>query len=325
MRLLRLRSAWGLAGLRSGDRQRTFAAVRAAGFDGVEASLGDIGGSIAERRACLRAAQAEDQALVLSAYSSWQSYEGAFEVLPLSEHIDRMRAELDDIAELCTSLVGPSPVWRVNAHSGSDMWSDAEACDFFTTVAAHAAAVGQSLPPVSHETHRGRFLCCPFATARILETTPTLRLTSDFSHWVIKCERLLDSPEESEFLATAIAPAVDHIHARIGTPQAPQVADATHPSVHASAERHYQWWETVWSAREASTLSGRDATLTATVEYGPVEMTSGGEYCGYTPVDLAMKPVAGVDLDVTLRAARDGLEQRFERWHANSVERRFSI
>ena len=41
---------------------------------------------------------------------------------------------------------------------------------------------------------------------------------------VVKCERLLDSPEETALLAAEIAPAVDHLHARIGTAQSSQVA-----------------------------------------------------------------------------------------------------
>jgi len=60
---------------------------------------------------------------------------------------------------------------------------------------------------------------------------PSLRLTSDFSHWVVKCERLLDSAEELRLLTSTIAPAVDHVHARIGTAQSPQVADVEHVAV----------------------------------------------------------------------------------------------
>jgi len=35
-----------------------------------------------------------------------------------------------------------------------------------------------------------------------------------------------------------------------------------------AAERFYLWWEEVWAAREAGSISSRDATLSATVEYG---------------------------------------------------------
>lgn len=90
-------------------------------------------------------------------------------------------------------------------------------------------------------------------------------------------ERLLDTQAESDLLRSIVAPAVDHIHARIGTPQAPQVA-APSPgaTTEPAAERFYSWWADVWAAREARSVSSRDATLTATVEYGfPAEWVGG--------------------------------------------------
>lgn len=150
---------------------------------------------------------------------------------------------------------------------------------------------------------------------------------------VVKAERLLDSPEEVALLDT-LAPAVDHIHARIGTPQAPQVADVSHASVRAAAERHYAWWESVWSAREAASISGRGRLQTATLEYGPPEVdeygeyTPGhlegreyGEYVGYTPADLEGREVAGEPLEATLRKARAALDERWERWHEGGARR----
>ena len=82
---------------------------------------------------------------------------------------------------------------------------------------------------MAHETHRGRYLCCPFATARLLGRVPSLRLTADLSHWVLKTERLLDAPEEARLLGACIAPAVDHLHARLGAPQLPQLSDPRDP------------------------------------------------------------------------------------------------
>ena len=81
MRLVLFRSAWGL-NLRA-DAARACASVRAAGFDGIEASLTDIGGSQAERLAFGKAAQAEGLELILSAYSSWVNYEGVCEAKPV--------------------------------------------------------------------------------------------------------------------------------------------------------------------------------------------------------------------------------------------------
>ena len=320
-RLLRLRSAWGLRGLASGDRRKTFAALREQHWDGVEASLSDIGATADDRRDCVAAARAEGMALILSAYSSWPNYDGPYDAaLSVRGHGEALASELHEIAELHTTSPGASPILRTNAHSGSDAWGESEAHDYFAAALASADSLGDDLPPVSHETHRGRYLNCPFATARLLQALPSLRLTSDFSHWVVKCERLLDTPEEQALLTSVLAPACDHIHARVGTPQAPQVSSVRAPSVRHAADRHYAWWSTIWDAREASSLSGRDGHLSATIEYGPVEVREDdGAYVGYTPVGADLTPVAGVALETTLVEARDALDRRFEEWHGQRL------
>ena len=320
MRLLRLRSTWGLR--IAGDRHRFFAGLRADGWDGIEGSLLDIGGSREERQESCAAAAEAGMHLVLSAYSSWHSYEGQFDAARSVEaHAEALASELREIAELHSR--GPtsgslfSPILKVNAHSGSDAWTQSEAQHYFESVGAEAASLGSALPSVSHETHRGRYLCCPFATARLLEVVPSLRLTSDFSHWVVKCERLFDSPTERALLEDVLAPAVDHVHARIGTAQAPQAGDPADPCVAGAAERHYEWWRSVWSAREAAAFSGRDAVLTATLEYGPPEL-DGTEYVGYTPVDKAGGPSSGLAHEDLLLRCRDALDSSFETWHGDS-------
>ena len=75
MRLLVLRSAWGLRGLRDAPA-RTLAGLRSAGFDGLEASLEDLGASAEARAEAVRAARDEGLSLIISAYSSWANYEG---------------------------------------------------------------------------------------------------------------------------------------------------------------------------------------------------------------------------------------------------------
>lgn len=326
MRLLVLRSAWGLRGLRDAPA-RTLAGLRSAGFDGLEASLEDLGASAEARAEAVRVARDEGLSLIISAYSSWANYEGpATEQLlsPPSAHLDRLTRELEAIAEASVAAGPLSPVLRVNAHSGSDAWSEDEAAAFLASAVEAASRIGEALPPVSHETHRGRALCCPFATARLLRRVPQLRLTSDLSHWVVKTERMLDTAPEQELLLGRVAPAVDHLHARVGTPQAPQVASLAESATTArAAERFYGWWEACWAAAEARSLSSRDSTLTATVEYGPAELGEDGQVLAgsYSPLDLHGRHVSGVGLDDTLAAAAAALRSRFERWHANAASR----
>ncbi|KAL1520836.1 hypothetical protein AB1Y20_022398 [Prymnesium parvum] len=315
-----LRSAWGLPHLRT-DAPRAIAHARDTGFAGIEASLSDVG-TPAQLRLLCAALQSEGLSLVLSAYSCWRNYEGPADARStVAEHVAAFDRDLLRIAECHAAF--PRTVLRANGHSGSDAWTEAEACDFFGAVGETASSAGL---PLSHETHRGRYLCCPFATRRLIHRLPSLRLTLDFSHWVIKCERLLDTEEEATMLRSEIAPAVDHLHARIGTPQSPQLADVHSPLARRAAERFYSLWEDVWTAHETASVSSRSSVATATVEYGPREFDEpSGEYVGYTPVGPEGEPLVPHTLDETLSHASQGLLDRFDRWHAGSVRRRFPL
>ena len=312
MRLLVLRSAWGLRGLRDAPA-RTLAGLRSAGFDGLEASLEDLGASAEARAEAVRAARDEGLSLIISAYSSWANYEG-----PATEQLLSAPSGASPPAAAAASIPAPRlfrhavrPPRPADARTRGDcrgerrrraplagaasqraLWvrrlERGRGCRLSRLVVEAASRV-EALPPVSHETHRGRALCCPFATARLLRRVPQLRLTSDLSHWVVKTERMLDTAPEQELLLRQVAPAVDHLHARVGTPQAPQVVSLAESATTArAAERFYGWWEACWAAAEARSLSSRDSTLTATVEYGPAELGEDGQVLAgsYSPLDL---------------------------------------
>ena len=93
------------------------------------------------------------------------------------------------------------------------------------------------------------------------------------------------------------------------------------PHVLRAAERHYRWWEDVWDAAEARSRSSRGSVVTATVEYGPVEIDGCGENVGYTPLGLDGRPVAGVEHEACLGSAAEQLRRRFEAWHADTGRR----
>lgn len=329
MRLRVLRSAWGLRlhdGARALEPARVLDGVAAAGLDGLEASLDDLGAltDLSRGAEWMRAARERDLTLVLSAYSSWRNYGSSYDSNKLlAEHSTDLLHDLRVIAELHHGAIG-SPLAAVNCHTGSDCWTEAEGARFFAALAKETPAL--RLPSVTHETHRARFLASPFVTARLLAAVPSVRLTSDFSHWVVASERLLDSPSEATLLNRQIAPAVDHIHARLGTPQCPQLAEPDLPSAARSRERFYGWWEQVWAAKEATSFSARDSIVTATVEYGPWDLDEAGENVGYAPsrpgfaVDPTGSPPEHL-LDATIGRAATRLRDRFERWHTQAVWR----
>ena len=104
----------------------------------------------------------------------------------------------------------------------------------------------------------------PALTLHLLARFPELRLTADFSHWLVVCERLLDHPSDRQRF-DQILPRVDHIHARVGFAQHPQVTD---PLTDAPKETELlqTYWEIIWNER----LKQGKAFITLTPEYGPV-------------------------------------------------------
>lgn len=148
---------------------------------------------------------------------------------------------------------------RVVVHSGRDAWTLGETLDFYSAVVEIEAEIGQT---AAHETHRGRPFGTPWVTVEAIEAHPELRLCCDFSHWVLVCERLL--PDQGDAISKAAARAL-HVHARVGTDQAPQVADPAGPAAAVSLETFERWWGEIWDLQQKAGMQ----TSTATPEYGP--------------------------------------------------------
>lgn len=116
---------------------------------------------------------------------------------------------------------------------------------------------------LSVETHRGRPTFHPWRTMEILAEFPDLRLTCDFSHWCVVCERLV--PDQEPALLKAICHHAHHLHGRVGYAQGPQVPDPRAPEFAAELAAHERWWDVLLAAmRERGT-----ETATFTPESGP--------------------------------------------------------
>ena len=75
---------------------------------------------------------------------------------------------------------------------------------------------------ICHETHRSRILFAAPVAKNYLQKHPDLRVTFDVSHWCNVSESLLEDQQETVDLTLQH---VDHIHARIGHQEGPQVID----------------------------------------------------------------------------------------------------
>ena len=147
----------------------------------------------------------------------------------------------------------------VNCIGGCDAWSLEEHLTFFSGAMRLAAEFGID---ISFETHRSRSLFNPWITQRVAAALPDIRLTCDFSHWCVVCERLIDTELD---VINAIAANAFHIHARVGYDQGPQVPHPAAPEYAHCLRAHQAWWEILWRAQQ---LRGFSRT-TMTPEFGP--------------------------------------------------------
>ncbi len=146
----------------------------------------------------------------------------------------------------------------VNCHSGRDYYSfkqNKELIDFTTSLSKSSGV------PIYHETHRSRILYAAHVTKEFLEQIPALRLTLDISHWCNVHESLLHDQPEAVALAMS---RTDHVHARVGHAESPQITDPRAPEWVNEVEAHFKWWDQIVKQKIAA---GQPLTMTA--EFGP--------------------------------------------------------
>ncbi len=146
----------------------------------------------------------------------------------------------------------------INCHSGRDYFSFEQNKSFID----YTLEVGkQTGIRIMHETHRSRMLFAAPVARHYIESVPDLRLTFDVSHWCNVSESLLsDQPENLELALSR----VDHIHARIGHPEGPQVNDPRAPEWDNAVKAHFAWWDKVIARKRQN-----GELMTILTEFGP--------------------------------------------------------
>ena len=145
---------------------------------------------------------------------------------------------------------------KVNSHTGNDFWPSEQNLAFIALGDRYAKQVGI---PVLHETHRGRFSYTLPEAVAMLRKFPNLKYTLDVSHWMVVHERLLT---ESDPLLQEIFPSVDHIHARVGFAEGPQVPNPAAPEWKNEVKAHLDIWEKIIRSQTGK-------VFTVTTEFGP--------------------------------------------------------
>ena len=146
----------------------------------------------------------------------------------------------------------------INCHAGKDYFSFEQNLE----IIRHALSVSASSGiPVYQETHRGRMLFNAPLALQFLEAEPGLKLTLDISHWCCVHESLLQNQQDT---IGQLLDASDHIHARIGHAEGPQIPDPEAPEWKAEVAQHFSWWDTV-----VKRLNDEGKTITICPEFGP--------------------------------------------------------
>lgn len=229
-----LATNWGF----SGSWEAFAAKAKEAGYDGAEVW---VPGDEKSRAGFMEAMQKQGLQFGLLCGGSDANFE---------KHVPQFESQL-------RNALAMKPLY-VNCHSGRDYFSFDQAQVFFNLTAKFNKETGI---PIYHETHRGRLCFAAHITRRFLEEIPDLRLTLDISHWCNVHESLLGDQAATVDLALS---RTDHIHARIGHPEGPQVNDPRAPEWESAVNTHLAWWDKVVEIKSKAGQS-----LTFLTEFGP--------------------------------------------------------
>jgi sugar phosphate isomerase/epimerase len=170
------------------------------------------------------------------------------------------RENLDYFKTMIDAAAGNTAIkpLYINCHSGKDYFSFDENKAFIDYTVALSKKTGIR---ICHETHRSRILFAAPIAKQYIEKNPELRITLDVSHWCNVSESLLKDQQTTMDLVLS---RVDHVHARIGHAQGPQVNDPRAPEWVEAVEAHFAWWDKIMQLKKT-----KGETLTILTEFGP--------------------------------------------------------
>lgn len=150
------------------------------------------------------------------------------------------------------------PPLYINCHSGRDHFG----FDINKKFIEHTIAlVKETGITICHETHRSRILFAAHVAREYIQKYPELKLTFDVSHWCNVHESLLTDQAETVNIALE---RVEHIHARIGHSEGPQVNDPRAPEWDDAVKAHFAWWDKVAERKKKN-----GERMTVLTEFGP--------------------------------------------------------
>ena len=217
------------------------------GFDGVEINLPDDQQFVAEFMSELeRIRQTSHPDFIFIAQQV------------LSNEKETVEAYAKRLTNRLNFLVGLKPN-VINSHTGKDFFEFEENCTIIEKVEEVGRAAGI---PIWHEIHRGRFSFHLRTLLDYLNILPNLKLIADLSHFCVVSESDLSDQQE---LLTRIYPNIQHIHARVGFEQSPQVNHPFAPEWKKHLDLYTTWWKEIIALQSQNGA----AQMTITPEVGP--------------------------------------------------------
>ena len=213
--------------------------VAASGFEATEIYLGSLRESPAE---IARLHASHGLRLIGQILTQGQSCQ---------EHIESLESQFEFAAQCEVALI--------NSHTGRDIFSFEENLQIFRRATQLSQSSGL---PLLIETHRGRPTYSAIETRKYLEALPEMRLTADFSHWMVVHESGLADQRETVELAITRA---DYIHARVGYAEGPQIPDPRAPEWQHAVTTHLGLWQQIIDQHKKD---GKEI-LYITPEFGP--------------------------------------------------------
>ena len=217
-----------------------FDKVKEAGYDGVEFSL-----PLDKKEKSLILRLLEKSGLLFIA-QHWETTTNDFD-----QHKKEYQQRLINLTEA-------NPLF-INAHTGKDYFTFEQNSELIALADEIASKYNIK---IIHETHRGRFNFAAHITAEYLRKLPGLNITFDLSHWCNVAESMLEDQADAVNLAIE---RTEHIHARVGFPEGPQIPDPRAPEWQETLAVHVNWWKQVI---EQKGITGAEM-FTITPEFGP--------------------------------------------------------
>jgi sugar phosphate isomerase/epimerase len=169
------------------------------------------------------------------------------------EHLDFFKKMIDAAAKQNIQR----PLY-INCHSGRDHFGFEINKKFIEHTTQLSKETGIT---ICHETHRSRIMFAAHVAKEYILKYPELKLTFDVSHWCNVHESLLADQQETVDLALQ---RVEHIHARIGHSEGPQVNDPRAPEWEEAVKAHFAWWDKVIERKKKN-----GERMTILTEFGP--------------------------------------------------------